>query len=109
MMHAFEISDLLEQQQATDQPYFEFVRVPDLSAGLYVLPADGEDLQQPHSEDEVYYVVSGVGRFRSGAEDRPVLGGTFIYVPAGVPHHFHSIEEDLVILVVFAPAEGTQS
>ncbi|MCK7526822.1 MAG: cupin domain-containing protein [Ignavibacteriales bacterium] len=32
-----------------------------MSMGLYVLPTGGGDPQSPHTEDEVYYVVSGRG------------------------------------------------
>jgi quercetin dioxygenase-like cupin family protein len=43
-----------------------------------------------------------------GGEERPVQAGSAVFVAAEVEHRFHSIEEDLVLLVVFAPAEYTQ-
>jgi len=73
--------------------------------GLYVLPAGGEDPQHPHTEDEVYYVVSGHGRIRVGDEDRAVRPGSVIYVKAHTEHRFHTIAEELTILVFFAPTE----
>src|SRR3712207_4430718 len=85
--------------------YLEFLRVPSLSVGLYCLPAEGTDPQQPHTEDEVYYVVQGHATIRVAAEDRPVGPGSIVFVAAGVEHRFHTIQEDLVILVFFAPAE----
>lgn len=106
-MNAFELSDLIAEGERLNKSYHEFLRVPLLSAGLYVLPAGGVDAQQPHTEDEIYYVVSGRGMIRVGTEDRPVQAGSFIYVEAGVEHRFHSITETLTILVVFAPAEYT--
>jgi mannose-6-phosphate isomerase-like protein (cupin superfamily) len=108
-MDAFELTQLIAEQAESDRPYLEFLRVPALSVGLYVLAAGGVDRQQPHTEDEVYYVASGRGAFRCGAEDRPVAAGSVLYVAAGAEHRFHSIEEELVILVFFAPAEGTQA
>jgi len=108
-MDAFEIGELLAERQRSGKRYHEFLRVPALSAGLYVLPAGGVDGQQPHTEDEVYYVVSGRGAFRCGEEDRPVAAGSVLYVPAHVEHRFHSIEEQLEILVFFAPAERSQA
>jgi len=106
-MDAFELADLLTERERSDKLYLEFLRVPALSMGLYVLPAGGVDPQQPHTEDEVYYVVSGRGVFRYGEEDRPVAAGSLLYVPAHVEHRFHTIEEQLAILVFFAPAEGS--
>ncbi len=85
--------------------YEEFLRVPALSAGLYVLGVGETDPQRPHQEDEIYYVTGGRGMIRVGTEDHPVEPGSVVYVPPRVAHRFHSITEDLRVLVVFAPAE----
>lgn len=106
-MQAFEIQELVNQQQASGKLYLEFLRVPGLSMGLYVLPAGGTDPQQPHSEDEVYYIVSGRGVIFVDGEDRPVQAGSVVFVAAQVEHRFHNIEEELKIIVFFAPAEYT--
>ena len=74
-----------------------------------MLPAGATDPQQPHTEDEVYHVVSGRGRIQVGAEDRAVEAGTVVFVEAGVDHRFHAIAENLTVLVFFAPAEGSRS
>lgn len=107
-MQAFEISDIMNQQQQSNISYLEFLRVPSMSLGLYALPAGGTDPQQPHAEDEVYYIISGQGAIRVGNEDRAVGPGSVVFVAAKVEHRFHSITEDLQILVFFAPAEGSQ-
>lgn len=104
-MEAYELKNLSVEQQAAGKLYLEFLRVPALSMGVYTLPAGAEDPQQPHSEDEVYYVVQGLATIRVGAEDRPVAAGSIIYVPALVEHRFHSIVQELTVLVFFAPAE----
>lgn len=105
-MDAFEISQLIIEQQSSGKSYLEFLRVPSLSVGLYTLPAGGTDPQQPHNEDEVYYIVEGQGFIRVGQEDRAVETGTIVFVAANVEHRFHTISEDLKILVFFAPAES---
>ena len=86
--------------------YLECLRVPAMSAGVYTLPAGALDTQSPHRQDEVYYVVRGRARLRAGAEDRPVAPGALIFVAAGVEHRFYDIEEELCLLVLFAPAES---
>ena len=106
-MQAFEIAELIAQQNNGSKPYLEFLQHPSLSVGLYVLPAGAVDGQQPHTEDEVYYVVSGRGLFRHADEDRPVQAGSVLFVAAGVEHRFHSITETLSIIVFFAPPEYT--
>ena len=104
-MDAFELHQLLDERSRAQRAYLEFLRVPSLSAGLYVLPAGGIDLQQPHTEDEVYYIASGRGAIQVAGESRDVAVGSVVFVKAGDAHRFHSIAEELVILVFFAPAE----
>ena len=38
-MDAFELADLAARREASGAPYLEFLTVPDLSVGLYVLAA----------------------------------------------------------------------
>lgn len=102
----FEISQVEQQRARSGKLYGEFLRVPAMSAGVYVLPAGGADPQSPHKEDEMYYVVRGKARMRAGAEDQPVGPGSVIFVAAGVEHRFYDISEELVVLVFFAPAES---
>ena len=104
-MQAFELTELITQRKWASKAYLEFLKVPDLSMGLYVLPAGGVDPQSPHMEDEVYYVVSGVAQIKVADEDRAVQAGSIVYVAKNVEHRFHSIEEELTVLVFFAPAE----
>lgn len=104
-MQAYELAQLVSQQKASNKLYLEFLKVPDLSMGLYVLPAGGTDPQSPHTEDEVYYVMSGRAKIRVADEERKVQAGSIVYVAKNVEHRFHSIEEDLTVLVFFAPAE----
>jgi mannose-6-phosphate isomerase-like protein (cupin superfamily) len=104
-MEFHELADLLDRQAASGRRYLEFVRVPALSAGLYVLPAGDTDPQQPHAEDEVYHVLEGEARITVGEETRDVLPGSTVFVAARVPHRFHDIRTDLKVLVFFGPAE----
>lgn len=104
-MQAYELNQLVAQRAEVSKLYLEFLNVPDLSMGLYVLPAGGTDPQSPHTEDEVYYVVSGKAKIKVADEDRDVQAGSIVYVAKHVEHRFHSIEEELTVIVFFAPAE----
>lgn len=86
--------------------YHEFLRAPSMSLGVYVLAAGAIDRQSPHAEDEVYLVVRGHGRFRQGDDDREVGPGTVLFVPARQAHRFHTIAEELLLFVAFAPPES---
>lgn len=104
-MDAWELDDLDAAREAKGRLYHEFVSVPELSGGLYVLEAGAMDPQSPHTEDELYVVMSGRARVTVGDAVRDVQTGTVIFVPAGAAHRFHDIEERLVLVVAFGPAE----
>jgi mannose-6-phosphate isomerase-like protein (cupin superfamily) len=77
-----------------------------MSAGLYVLAAGATDPQGPHHEDEIYYVIRGRARFRTGDDDRDISAGSVLFVAGEVEHRFYDILEELAVLVFFAPAES---
>jgi len=89
--------------------WVEHLRVADLSAGTYSIPAGGIDNQAPHTEDEIYIVTAGRARLESGGDVAEVRPGSVIYVPAGEVHRFTQIARDLAVLVFFAPAEDSRA
>jgi mannose-6-phosphate isomerase-like protein (cupin superfamily) len=93
----------------TGAHYVEHLVTRDLSVGTYSLRTGAIDPQGPHTEDEVYVVTSGRARFSSGDQTVAVGPGTVLFVPAREQHRFHDITEDLVLLVFFAPAEGSRA
>ncbi|MCU1269603.1 MAG: hypothetical protein JWN74_897 [Acidobacteriaceae bacterium] len=105
MSEVLQIADLLAR--LGDKRYHEFLRVPAMSAGIYVLPPGATDNQTPHNEDEIYYVVRGKAKMRLGREEREVREAEVIFVEAGLEHRFFDIVEELVLLVIFAPAESS--
>jgi mannose-6-phosphate isomerase-like protein (cupin superfamily) len=106
-VRTFELQQVLQERARANRAWLEFLRVPALSAGIYHLKAGEADLQKPHTEDEIYYVVSGHADFRSGQEQRAVQPGSLIFVERGAEHRFCDVTEDLTVLVFFGPAEGS--
>ena len=105
MPECFHIDDLSRLRGEKGKRYFEFLRVPAMSAGVYVLPKGGADPQKPHREDEMYYVVRGRASMQTGSDHAEVRAGSIIFVEAELEHRFYDIEEELEVLVFFAPAE----
>lgn len=101
----FTLTEIDAQRARSGKLYREFLRVPSMSAGLYVLAVGASDPQRPHHEDEMYYIVRGRARFRAGKEDEAVSGGSVLFVAAEMEHRFYDISEELEVLVFFAPAE----
>jgi mannose-6-phosphate isomerase-like protein (cupin superfamily) len=108
-MDAFEAAELVAaQDRPGEHTYTDFFRSGMLSLGMSVWPAGGEDAQQPHTEDEVYVAMAGRGQIRVADEDRDVRPGSVVFVAAGVEHRFHSVQEDLHVLVLWAPPHGSR-
>lgn len=98
---AFDLAQLVEKCKARGTPYFEFLRVPQLSCGIYALATGAKDTQSTHDEDEVYIVLTGRAQLVVNGEETALTEGSIVYVPADVPHEFIKIEEDLSLLVLF--------
>jgi len=106
-MQTFDLNDLVAESERAGQRWREFLRVPSLSMGLYRLKAGQPDEQQPHTEDEVYFVLSGKAVLRAGGRELAVAAGTILFVERAAEHRFVDITEDLTVLVFFAPPEGS--
>ena len=104
-MQTFNLNELVAKSERSDQRWQE-LRVPSMSMGIYRLKAGDRDEQQPHTEDEVYLVISGKASFVAGGLKQAVVPGSLLFVERLVEHRFFDITEDLTVLVFFAPAEG---
>jgi len=100
----FDVEEIRRSLSGGKVEYKEFLRVPTLSCGIYQLPTGARDMQTPHDEDEVYYVLEGRARMKVADEIREVSAGDILYVQATESHSFFEIEEDMTLLVFFASA-----
>ncbi|SRR5690606_22796094 len=100
----FELQDLVKQLEKEGGYFLDFLKVRDLEAGIIVLRPGEKDTQEPHSADELYYVIEGSGFIELGKDRRqhPVRKGSIIFVPAEMHHRFYGNKEDLVVLYMFA-------
>jgi mannose-6-phosphate isomerase-like protein (cupin superfamily) len=102
----FGVDELRDRMSPGVVDYLEFLRVPAMSVGVYRLPAGSPDPQAPHREDEIYVVMEGRATLVVDGDERPVSRGSVAFVAAGIEHRFQDIMEDLVAVVLFAPAES---
>lgn len=98
----FDLPELKKKLRNTGVEYQDFLNVPSLSCGLYHLERGSKDMQTPHDEDEVYYVLDGRASLKIGDKEHSVSPGTLLYVRATEEHSFFEIEEDMILLVIFA-------
>lgn len=79
--------------------------LPSLSLHYWHLTPGEVDTQQPHREDELYYVLGGSGALVVAGERRPLTAGDVIFVPRGAAHQFVDVAAPagLELLIFFAP------
>jgi mannose-6-phosphate isomerase-like protein (cupin superfamily) len=99
---AFELQDLITRLEKEGGYFLDFLKVRDLEAGIIVLHPGEKDTQEPHSADELYYVIEGSGFIELGKRKWPVKKGSIVFVPAKIQHRFYGNKEDLVVLYMFA-------
>lgn len=102
----FQVADLMAKVHGNQAKLHEFIRVPTISSAVYRLPVGCKDMQSPHLEDEIYFVVEGKATLRVDGEDQEVKPGSILYVRANTQHSFFNIEEDLTVLAFFGPLPG---
>lgn len=101
--HAFDVAGVKRRLEAADGGYEIVHASPGLEVGVYVLVAPEPDHQQPHADDELYYVIEGRGTLEIEGTPIPVEPGQAVFVPAGADHRFTGYE-GLSVLVIFARA-----
>jgi mannose-6-phosphate isomerase-like protein (cupin superfamily) len=99
---AFELHDLMARLEKEGGYFLDFLKVRDLEAGIIVLHPGDKDTQEPHSADELYYIIEGSGFIELGNSKRLVKKGSIVFVPAKMQHRFYGNKEDLVVLYMFA-------
>ena len=111
MADAFDLDELVADLAAGRHDVAEFFRAPSGSLSMTIArwPAGSVDDQQPHTEDEVYYVARGRATLTIAGEIVAVTPGSVAFVAAGVEHQFSAIDEDLVVLVFWSPARHSNT
>ncbi len=97
-------NEALEKLAQSNTPFLTVFEHGTLSVEVY--KPDKVDLQQPHTRDEVYIIVSGSGEFLNDGERTTFRTGDFLFVPAGIEHRFENFTEDFSTWVLFYGPEG---
>jgi len=98
----FELAQLATRLEKEGGYFLDFLKVRNLEAGIIVLHPNEADTQEPHSDDELYYVINGNAWMEMDKKKIQVKEGSIIFVPAGLRHRFYGNVVDLVVLYMFA-------
>jgi mannose-6-phosphate isomerase-like protein (cupin superfamily) len=66
----------------------------------------GRDRQQPHTQDELYFVHRGQGEIIINDQRFAAGAGDAFFVAAGMAHHFENFSNDFLTWVVFYGPQG---
>lgn len=106
MWRVFNLDELKSKVAGKDPCIHEFLRSSQMSCAIYRLPVGAKDMQAPHLEDELYFVVEGRARLRVDEDEHDVGPGMMLFVSATTEHSFFDITEDLTLVAMFGPSEG---
>jgi mannose-6-phosphate isomerase-like protein (cupin superfamily) len=98
--HPFDVEGVKARLMAEDGGYEIVHQSEGLEIGVYVLVAPEPDRQQPHEDDEVYFVLEGTGALDVEGKAVELREGHAVFVPAGAEHQFTGYEQ-LAVLVMF--------
>jgi mannose-6-phosphate isomerase-like protein (cupin superfamily) len=80
--------------------FIDVLDTPTMAVGIINLKKDQEDSQQPHTSDEIYFVISGKGTIEIDGIKNEVNPGKIIYIPKKIHHSFHAISNELIVLYI---------
>ncbi|HYG00569.1 MAG TPA: cupin domain-containing protein [Candidatus Saccharimonadales bacterium] len=104
MQEVFDTKKVLSELVRKNDPsayFLDFLHNDSFEAGILRLLPGQEDVQSPHSADELYFVIEGEGFIKILQNDHKIEKGSCIYVPSNTKHHFHGNGTELVVLYVF--------
>ena len=102
----YNLKDNLEKIQKSNSYFHTFINKDNLAAGVLILKSGEEDTQEPHENDEVYFVLSGNGCLKIKNKNYTVSKDKLFFVAKGTSHFFHSNTEDLKVLYFFGGSDS---
>ena len=102
----FNLKDNLDKIKKDNSYFHTFINKDSLAAGILFLKPGEEDTQEPHENDEVYFVISGNGYLKIKNKNYKVSKDKLFFVAKGVPHFFHSNTNNLKVLYFFGGSDS---
>jgi mannose-6-phosphate isomerase-like protein (cupin superfamily) len=93
----FELERLISELDKQGNYFLNFVKLNALQVGILRLRPFEKDVQEPHSGDEIYFVIRGNGFIKMNNKKNKIMPNSFIYVPANMEHQFVDNPEELIV------------
>ena len=108
-MSHVQTAELLEEIPDDESAHLEVLEEDSMTVEVGRYPAGESAAKNPHTEDEIYVIISGSGTARVGDETYSIEAGDVVFVEQGTEHDFFDIEEDITALIVFAESDNPAS
>ena len=102
----YDLTTYLKKIKNSSSYFSTFIDRESLAAGVLFLRPGEKDTQDPHQNDEVYFILSGNGFLKIRDKDYDVSKNKLFFVAKNVEHHFHDNTEDLQVLYFFGGSDS---
>ncbi|MGB0855742.1 MAG: cupin domain-containing protein [Nitrosopumilus sp.] len=102
----FDLATYVGRIKKSSSYFYTFINRDSLAAGILLLKPGETDTQEPHDNDEVYYIISGDGFLKIKDKDYPVLENKVFFVKKNVKHYFHGNKKNLKALYFFGGSDS---
>jgi mannose-6-phosphate isomerase-like protein (cupin superfamily) len=107
MENIYETNKVIAQIEFNDENinenyFLDFLQTHSFDVGILVLKPGQKDIQKPHSQDELYYIIEGNGFIEIGNTTRSFHSGSCIFIPSNTHHRFFDNISRIVVLYVFS-------
>lgn len=97
-----DIRGLIPKMDLDGSGFLGFFELEHLQAGILRIKPGEQDMQDPHSLDEVYLVLDGDGFIEIEKKAYTIKKDLFIFVPAEVKHRFYGNTKEILVVYFFS-------
>ena len=108
-MDQINIADAADQLAENGEMETELMREVSFSLQVMRFEPGDEDPMHAHAEEEIYVVNTGTATLVTEDESAAVEPGDVIHLGSGQDHQFTDLDDEFVVTVLYAPAEGSQA
>ena len=97
----FAVDEYIKKLRKDDDYFHTFINRNSLAVGVLSLQPGEEDTQEPHENDEVYFILNGNGFLKINDKDYAISKNRVYFVAKNIEHYFHGNSKEIVALYFF--------